>query len=226
MFKLCYFSDCDCDSSYHNKWVVQDSMEMFTLCDCNNVTNSYLVHYKQKQIAVAIKKNAQCEWAIKDFYEIQLEERSYTGDSMRHPGRFWKRTTFLPSSQCYFKSKNLGTLLPLPHLGARQFMYPFYIPGHHHCIIIYQSCIIFTICVGILNGLKIPLNLSRITAHQKNYSYVPFWNNSYGNPCFIWGNTFKCVQNFWTNKSFKRSKTSKTSTQQRETYITMCSYYI
>ena len=43
-----FFSDCDCDSSYRNKWVAQDSMEMFTLCDCNNMTNSYVAHYKQK----------------------------------------------------------------------------------------------------------------------------------------------------------------------------------
>ena len=48
------FSDCDCDSSYCNKWVVQDSMEVFTLCNCNNITNSYVAHFSQKQIAVAI----------------------------------------------------------------------------------------------------------------------------------------------------------------------------
>ena len=40
----------------------QIEVEVFTLCDCDNITNSYLAHYKQKQIAVAIrKKNAQCE---------------------------------------------------------------------------------------------------------------------------------------------------------------------
>ena len=55
------FFDCDCDSSYCNKWVVQDSMEVFTLCDFDNITNSYVARYKQKQIAVAIRKNAQCE---------------------------------------------------------------------------------------------------------------------------------------------------------------------
>ena len=49
-------SGCGCDSSYCNKWVVQDSMELFTLCDCDNITNPYLAHYKQKQIAVAIRK--------------------------------------------------------------------------------------------------------------------------------------------------------------------------
>ena len=48
-----FFSDCDCDSSYHNRWFVQDSMEVFTLCDCDNIT--YLAHFKQKQIAVAIR---------------------------------------------------------------------------------------------------------------------------------------------------------------------------
>ena len=46
------FSDCDCDSSYHNKLVVQDLIEVFTLCDCDNITNFYLAHFKQKQIAV------------------------------------------------------------------------------------------------------------------------------------------------------------------------------
>ena len=53
------FSDCDCDSSYRKKWVMQDSMEVFTLCDCDNITNSYVAHYKQKQIAVAIR-NQEC----------------------------------------------------------------------------------------------------------------------------------------------------------------------
>ena len=31
-------------------------MEVFTLCDCDNIINSYLAHYNQKQIAVAIRK--------------------------------------------------------------------------------------------------------------------------------------------------------------------------
>ena len=43
-FTLCIFYDCD--SSYRNKWVVQDSMEVFTLCDSDNITNSYTAHYK------------------------------------------------------------------------------------------------------------------------------------------------------------------------------------
>ena len=34
----------------------RDSMEVFTLCDCDNITNSYPAHYKQKQIAVANRK--------------------------------------------------------------------------------------------------------------------------------------------------------------------------
>ena len=41
-----FFSDCDCDSSFRNKWVVQDSVEVFTLCDCDNITNSYVAHFK------------------------------------------------------------------------------------------------------------------------------------------------------------------------------------
>ena len=36
-FALC---DCACDFSYRNKWVVQDSMEEFTLCYCDNTINS------------------------------------------------------------------------------------------------------------------------------------------------------------------------------------------
>ena len=31
-------------------------MEAFTLCDCDNITNSYLAYYKQKQIAVTVRK--------------------------------------------------------------------------------------------------------------------------------------------------------------------------
>ena len=31
--------DCDCDFSYCKEWVVQDLMQGFTLCDCNNITN-------------------------------------------------------------------------------------------------------------------------------------------------------------------------------------------
>ena len=50
------FSDCNRDSSYRNKWVVQDSMEVFTLCDYENITNYYLTHFKQKQIVIAIGK--------------------------------------------------------------------------------------------------------------------------------------------------------------------------
>ena len=43
-----FFSDCDCDSFHRNKWVTWDSMEVFTLCDCDNITNSYAAHCKQK----------------------------------------------------------------------------------------------------------------------------------------------------------------------------------
>ena len=50
------FSDCDYDSSHCNKWVVRDSTEVFTLCDCNNITNSYLAQYKEEQIAIRKKR--------------------------------------------------------------------------------------------------------------------------------------------------------------------------
>ena len=52
-----FFSDCDYYSSYRKKWAVQDSLEVFTFCDCDNITISYVDHYKEKQIAVAIRKN-------------------------------------------------------------------------------------------------------------------------------------------------------------------------
>ena len=48
-----FFSDFNSNSSYRNKWVVRDSMKVFTLCDWGNITNSNTVHYEQKQIAVA-----------------------------------------------------------------------------------------------------------------------------------------------------------------------------
>ena len=46
------FTLCDCDSSYGNKWVVQES-SVPPPCECNNITNSYTAHYEQNQIAVA-----------------------------------------------------------------------------------------------------------------------------------------------------------------------------
>ena len=53
-----FFSDCDCDSSYRNKWVVQDSREVFTLCDCDNISKSLCSPIaSKKQIAVAIRKS-------------------------------------------------------------------------------------------------------------------------------------------------------------------------
>ena len=61
-----FSSDCDCDSSYHDKCVVQNSMEVFTLCDCDKITNSYAAHYEQEQIAVAIRKKSLCERALRN----------------------------------------------------------------------------------------------------------------------------------------------------------------
>ena len=60
-----FFSDCDCDSSYRNKYVAQDSMEVFTLCDCNNITNSYVTHCKQKTSQSQSEKIALCEQALR-----------------------------------------------------------------------------------------------------------------------------------------------------------------
>ena len=37
-------------------------MKVFTLYDCDNITNSYLAYYKQKQIT--FRKTAQCEWTF------------------------------------------------------------------------------------------------------------------------------------------------------------------
>ena len=47
-FTLCIFYDCDCDLVYRKKWIVQDSMEVFTLCHCENITNSFVAHCEQK----------------------------------------------------------------------------------------------------------------------------------------------------------------------------------
>ena len=41
-----FFSDYDCNSCDRNKWVLQDSMEVFTQCDYDNIINSYSAHCK------------------------------------------------------------------------------------------------------------------------------------------------------------------------------------
>ena len=44
-FTLCdFFSDCNCNYSYHNKCIVQDTMEVFTQFNCYNITNSFLAN--------------------------------------------------------------------------------------------------------------------------------------------------------------------------------------
>ena len=43
-----FFSDYDCYSFHRKKWVAQYSMEVFTPCDCDNITNSYAAHCEQK----------------------------------------------------------------------------------------------------------------------------------------------------------------------------------
>ena len=50
-----------------NKWVAQDSMEMFTLCDCD-ITNSCVSHYKPKnknKSQLQSEKIVQCERVLK-----------------------------------------------------------------------------------------------------------------------------------------------------------------
>ena len=86
-----FFIDCDCDSCYRNKWVVQNTMEVFTLCDCTPALVQPIVRKNKSQwqivcceralrgitvtiairgIAVAIiKKSAQCERASKNEVE-------------------------------------------------------------------------------------------------------------------------------------------------------------
>ena len=68
------FSDCDCDSSYGKKWAVQDSMEVFTQCDCHNITNSYLAHYKQKQIAVQPEKTHNVNEPLRRQQRLRLQK--------------------------------------------------------------------------------------------------------------------------------------------------------
>ena len=53
-----FFSDCDSDASYCNNWVVQGKMEVFTLSNCDYITNFYRTHCKPEQIAVAIRKQS------------------------------------------------------------------------------------------------------------------------------------------------------------------------
>ena len=45
-------------------------MEVFTLCNCDNITNSYLAHCKQKlNRSHNQKKFTKCEWALKIWSE-------------------------------------------------------------------------------------------------------------------------------------------------------------
>ena len=55
-----FFSHCNCDSSCRNKWVAQDSMEVFTLCDCDNITNSYVTQCKQKTNRSRNQEKSHC----------------------------------------------------------------------------------------------------------------------------------------------------------------------
>ena len=74
------------DFSYQNEWVVQDSMDVFTLCNCDSITSSYAAHCNQKLIAVAnftisigLKAHSHCtittvtlyrhEWVVQDSAE-------------------------------------------------------------------------------------------------------------------------------------------------------------
>ena len=52
-------------------------MEVFTLCNCNNLISSYTVHNKQKQIAVTIRNNAQCERAFRNIIPVLLLLEGY-----------------------------------------------------------------------------------------------------------------------------------------------------
>ena len=49
-------------------------MEVFTLCDCDNITISYVAHYKQKEIAVAIRINRTCERVLTPDVKRHLSE--------------------------------------------------------------------------------------------------------------------------------------------------------
>ena len=40
---------CDCDFTYRKKWVVKDSVQVFTLCDCDNIASPYTVRWKQNK---------------------------------------------------------------------------------------------------------------------------------------------------------------------------------
>ena len=55
-----FFSDCVCNSSCYNKCVVQDSMEVSTLCDFDNITNYYVAYYKQTKNRRSNQKKSHC----------------------------------------------------------------------------------------------------------------------------------------------------------------------
>ena len=67
------FSDCDCDYSYRNKWVVQDSMVVFTLWNCDNVTNSYPPITSKNKSQSQSEKNVLCEWAFTRLSEHEID---------------------------------------------------------------------------------------------------------------------------------------------------------
>ena len=63
---------------FHNKWVVQDSMEVFTLCNCYNLISSYTT-YRQTQNAVA----KRTVWMDLKRYQCELREISITVGTCR-----------------------------------------------------------------------------------------------------------------------------------------------
>ena len=53
-------------------------MEVFTLCNCDNMTNSYVAYYKQKTIRRRNqKKIAQCERALRKKVRLQSNNAPY-----------------------------------------------------------------------------------------------------------------------------------------------------
>ena len=70
-----FFSNCDCDSSYRNKWVAQDSMEVFTYATVTTLpTPTQPIMSKNKSQS----QIAQCEWALR----IQLVGKQLDSGSL------------------------------------------------------------------------------------------------------------------------------------------------
>ena len=85
-----FFSDCDCDSSYRNKWVVQESMEVFTLCDCttSQIPMSPIISknksQSQSEKSHSVNESLMCARGISLFLRRGITCSSSSVEAQRH----------------------------------------------------------------------------------------------------------------------------------------------